>query len=133
MQVVTCYCPPKRRSATDKPPAEERRGLSPELAAYGFAKKCSPALEEEVSRAAAFYPSFEVAQRELGLRGRKMNVKEIRRISMQCGEGMLVLRRQMVESFFRYTEAGLEISDNVMWESVFPKGKRTRSPEISIG
>jgi hypothetical protein len=115
MQVVTSYCPPKRRGANEKPLTEERRGandgtlteerrgLSPELAAYGFAKKCSPALEEEVSRAAAFYPSFEVAQKELGHRGRTMNVKEIRRISMQCGEGLLVLRRQMVESFLNDT------------------------------
>ena len=103
LHVITCYCPPKPRGANDDPLPEERRGLSPELAAYGFGKKCSPALEEEVSRAAAFYPSFEVAQRELALRGRKMNVKEIRRISMQCGEGLLVLRRQMVESFFDNT------------------------------
>ena len=31
------------------------------------------------------------------------------------------------------TEAGLRIPDDVTRESVFPKGKRTRSPEISIG
>jgi hypothetical protein len=102
-QIITAYCPPKRRQAGTDSPIEERRGLSPELAAYGFAKKCSPALEEEVSRAAAFYPSFEVAQKELAIRGRRMNVKEIRRVSMQCGEGLLVHRRQMVESFLKDT------------------------------
>jgi hypothetical protein len=97
-QVVTFYCPPKRRSAKDENVPEERHGISPEFSLYGFVKGCSPALEEKVARASAFYPSFSVAKEELSREDVETDVKTVPRISMQCGGDILVMRSQMVKS-----------------------------------
>ena len=68
--------------------------LSIELVPFGFGKGCSPGLESRVSRQAALCPSLQMAQQELGRSGLKMDVKTVRRIAQQCGEGLLVLRRE---------------------------------------
>jgi hypothetical protein len=89
--IVTTYFPPARKKKNEVV-AEKRSGLSPEQALLGFGVKCSPGLEEKVARAVALYPSIKLAQQELKRQGIAMNVKEIRRIAMQCGEGILSLR-----------------------------------------
>jgi hypothetical protein len=107
LQVTTLYCAPKsNRSPTDH--TEARAGLYPELAAYGFAKKSSAAFEDHVTRRAAMYPSFEVATRELHQEGIDINVKEVRRITLQCGESLLAMRLVMVQDFL----AGTLITSN---------------------
>ncbi|MDR2763019.1 MAG: hypothetical protein LBB88_10480 [Planctomycetaceae bacterium] len=80
-----------------------RSGLYPELDVFGFAKNSSPALEEKVARAVALYPSLELAQRELAARGLSLDIKEIRRIAMQCGESILTLRLLMLHKYLNGT------------------------------
>lgn len=90
--VASLYCAPRKkligRADANVP------GLHIELVPFGFGKGCSPALESRVARQAALCPSLQMAQQELGRSGLKMDVKTVRRIAQQCGEGLLVLRRQ---------------------------------------
>ena len=103
--VTTLYCAPARtkNSRDDHVVTEERRGLYPELALYGFAKKSSAALENKVSRAAVLYPSFDIARQELAADGLALDVNEVRRITLQCGEGLLALRCEKVKRYFEGT------------------------------
>ena len=109
LEATTLYCAPARENPPCENPheakiaLEERRGLYPELALYGFAKKSSAALENKVSRAAVLYPSFAIAQQELAADGLVLDVKEIRRITLQCGEGLLALRCEKVKRYFSGT------------------------------
>ena len=103
-------------------PTESRAGLYPELAAYGFAKKSSAAFEDHITRRAALCPSFEVATRELNQEGIDINVKEVRRIALQCGESLLAMRLVMVQAFLASAlNAGNELAGKrVVIEIVFP-------------
>ena len=94
LQVTTLYCAPKGNQTH---PTESRDGLYPELAAYGFAKKSSAAFEDHVTRKVALCPSFEIATRELNREGIDIDVKEVRRIALQCGESLLAMRLVMVQ------------------------------------
>ena len=69
------------------------RGLHIELAQFGFAKGCSPALESRVSREAALCPSLQLAQEQLAREGVQLDVKTVGRITYQCGGGLLALRK----------------------------------------
>ena len=102
LQVTTLYCAPQSKQANPHD-IEARTGLYPELAAYGFAKKSSAALEDHVTRRVALSPSFEVATRELNHEGIDIHVKEVRRIALQCGESLLAMRLVMVQSFLAGT------------------------------
>jgi hypothetical protein len=114
LYVTTLYCPPDSKGKPrDK--TEARTGLYPELAAYGFAKKSSAAFEELVARRVAFYPSFELATQELNREGIDINVKEVRRIALQFGEGILAMRLIMVQDFF---EGTLPTSDKLAGKRV---------------
>jgi hypothetical protein len=99
LTITTFYCAPTRNNNKDDNETEIRRGLYPELAAYGFAKKSSPALENRVVRAAVLYSSFELAQRELADNGLELDTKEIRRLTLQCGERLLSIRCEKVKQF----------------------------------
>lgn len=88
--ICSLYCAP-RRSLTGKA-REDAHGVYIELAQFGFAKGCSPALESLVARSAAWSPSFELAKRELARNGVTMDTKTVRRVTYQCGEGFLNLR-----------------------------------------
>jgi len=89
--VTSLYCAP-RRSWFGK--SEERvPGLHIELAQFGFAKGCSPALESRVSREAAVCPSLQLAQEQLAREGVPLDVKTVGRITYQCGGGLLALRK----------------------------------------
>jgi hypothetical protein len=102
LQVTTLYCVPKGNK-TNPHDIESRAGLYPELASYGFAKKSSAAFEDHVTRRSAISPSFEVATRELNQEGIDINVKEVRRITLQCGESLLAIRLVMVQAFLAST------------------------------
>lgn len=88
--VTSLYCAVRRRKNT--PPDQRTPGVYVELAQFGFGKGCSPALESTVARQAALCPSFQFATQELERRGVKLDVKAVRRIATQCGEGLLGLR-----------------------------------------
>jgi hypothetical protein len=98
LEITTLYCAPARSNDRNTV-TEERRGLYPELALYGFAKGVSACLEDRIVRAATLYPSCEVARRELEKDGLDLDVKTIRRVTLHCGETLLALRREKVELF----------------------------------
>jgi len=100
--VTSLYCEPRSgwfRKRTEKVP-----GLHVELAQFGFGKGCSPGLESRVSRQTALCPSLQFAQEELAREGLEMDVKTIRRITYQCGSGLLALR---TEELLRWREGKL--------------------------
>lgn len=106
--VASLYCAPRRkllgRGEKNVP------GLHIELAPFGFGKGCSPALESRVARQAALCPSMQMARQELDRNGLKMDVKTVRRIAEQCGEGLLVLRREELLQWREGTlPAGVEL------------------------
>jgi hypothetical protein len=90
--VTTAYCAPRRTKATD--PSEQLAGLYPELAAFGFGKGCSPALQYKVARIVALSPSIDVARKELRREGIVLDKKMVRRIAEQLGYQLLELRRR---------------------------------------
>jgi hypothetical protein len=90
--ITTAYCAPRRTKATD--PSEQLVGLYPELAAFGFGKGCSPALQYKVARIVALNPSINVAWKELRREGIVLDKKTVRRIAEQLGHQLLELRRR---------------------------------------
>lgn len=93
--VTSLYCAP-RKSAGNTAAVS---GLDIELAQFGFGKGCSPALESRVARQAALGPSFAFAKQELARNGVELDVKAVRRITYQCGAGLLQLRRHELEEW----------------------------------
>ena len=90
MWFTSLYCAPRKGwfgGADETVP-----GMYVELAQLGFGKGCSPGLQSRVARQAALCPSFQFAQQELQRSGVKLDVKAVRRIATQCGEGMLTVR-----------------------------------------
>lgn len=95
--ISTLYCPPGRGRNAD--PSEQRIGLYPELAAFGFGKGCSPALQYKVARMLALSPSIAVARKELQREGIVLDKKTVRRIAEQMGLQLLELRRRELFSW----------------------------------
>ena len=92
--VSTAYCAPRRGKRDNAQPHEQQAGLYPELAALGFFKGCSPALQSTVARIVALSPSIAVAQKELARQGIRLDKKAVRRIAEQLGTQMLALRQR---------------------------------------
>lgn len=92
MWVASLYCEPRKRifGRSD----ETVPGQYIELAQFGFGKGVSPGLESRVARQAVICSSLELARQELERNGLKMNVKTVRRITYQCGENLLQLRKR---------------------------------------
>ena len=95
MWVTSLYCAPRKGwfSRTK----EKTPGMYVELAQFGFGKGCTPGLQSKVARQAALCPSLQFAQQELRRSGVKLDVKAVRRITNQCGEGLLCLRTQELQ------------------------------------
>jgi hypothetical protein len=94
MWVTSLYCVPRKgwlQRGKQKSP-----GMYVELAQFGYGKGCTPGLESRVARQAALCPSMKFAQQELERCGVKLDVKTVRRITNQCGEGLLRLRTEEV-------------------------------------
>ncbi|QDV41084.1 hypothetical protein Enr13x_73400 [Stieleria neptunia] len=91
------YCAPKKKllGRDDSP----RVGLHVSLAQFGFGKGVSPALESRVARQVALCPSIEVAHRELVRDGITLDIKAVKRIAYQSGDGLLRLRRHRLKLF----------------------------------
>jgi hypothetical protein len=93
MWVSSLYCAPRR---TDGDKDAKVPGLHVELAQFGFGKGCTPGLQVKVARQAALCPSLQFAQQELERDGVQLDVKTVRRITYQCGEGLLHLRKHQL-------------------------------------
>ena len=105
--ITTIYCAPRRRRDVD--PSEQLAGLYPELAAFGFGKGCSPALQYKVARIVALSPSIEVARKELRREGIVLDKKTVRRVSEQLGLQLLELRHR---ELFAWREGWLPAGDD---------------------
>jgi len=92
---TTLYCSPKKKlfGKDDAP----RVGLDITLAQFGFGKGVSPGLQSRVARKVALNPSIAFAHTELTREGVKLDAKAVRRITYQCGEGLLALRRHRIK------------------------------------
>jgi hypothetical protein len=88
--ITSLYCA-LRRNGRDTDDFR-RGGVYVELVQFGFGKGCSPGLESDVARQAANSPSYQFASEELARDGVDLDAKTVRRIALQCGEGMLNLR-----------------------------------------
>ena len=106
---TTLYCAPKKKlfRKDDAP----RVGLDITLAQFGFGKGVSPGLQSPVARQVALYPSIAFAHKELIQQGVKLDAKAIKRITYQCGEGLLALRRHRIKLLrARKLKAGTELT-----------------------
>jgi hypothetical protein len=92
LYITTLYCAPDKRRRGQGDGQEEILGLYPELAALGFGKGCSPALQYTVARIVAFSSSIEAARKELRRQGVVLDKKTVRRIAEQLGQQLLELR-----------------------------------------
>jgi hypothetical protein len=121
--ITSLYCAPLK--SWSRREDEEIPGAYVELAQFGFGKGCTPGLQSKVARQAALCPSFQFAKQELERDGVLMDVKTVRRIAEQCGEGMLCLRTHDLE-LFRAGDmpAGTELAGKRV--SVQIDGGRTR-------
>jgi hypothetical protein len=90
----TWYCAPRGGKRGTSQPSEQEAGLYPELAALGFGKGCSPALQYTVARIVALSPSIAVARKELARQGIRLDKKAVRRIAEQLGRQMLAWRQR---------------------------------------
>lgn len=107
MWVASLYCEPRRRLFKS---AEKIPGLYVELAQFGFGKGITPGLQSRVARQAALCPSLDLARQELERGGLTMDVKTVRRITYQCGDGLLRLRKhQLMQWREKKLTAGSEL------------------------
>ena len=120
--ITSLYCAPRpaRRQTDEKVP-----GVYVELAQFGFGKGCSPALQSKVARQAALCPSLEFARQELARDGVDLDVKTVRRMAQQTGEGLLRLR---LHELLLWREGKLPAGDELAGQrvSVQIDGGRTR-------
>lgn len=91
--IASLYCAPGKNSGAS---GERKSGLYVELAQFGCGKGVTPGLESRVARQAALCPSLELARDELMRNGVTLDVKAVRRITYQCGDGLLQLRKQQL-------------------------------------
>jgi len=92
--ISTWYCAPRPGKRGTSSPHEQQAGLYPELAALGFGKGCSPALQYTVARIVALSPSIAVARQELVRQGIHLDKKAVRRIAEHLGTQMLAWRQR---------------------------------------
>lgn len=92
---VTLYCDPKKKLlGKDNAP---RVGLDITLAQFGFGKGVSPGLQSRIARQVALCPSITFAHKELSHQGVALDTKALKRITYQCGDGLLALRRYRIK------------------------------------
>jgi len=114
MWVASLYCAPGKNRRSGK---ENRSGVYVELAQFGCGKGVTPGLQSRVARQAALCPSLELARRELERGGLPLDVKAVRRIAYQCGEGLLLLRKHQL----------------IQWrEGELPAGSEFRGQRVTV-
>lgn len=95
--VRSLYCAPRKRLFRNSD--QSRSGIYTEWIQFGGGKGVSPGLQSRVARAAALSPSLETARQELAREGLDLDYKTFRRITYDCGEGMLWVRKSQLEEF----------------------------------
>ena len=117
------YCPADKRkrdqliAANTLPEDAPGRGVHVELGEFGFGKGCTPGLQEDISRLVCWFPSMELARKELSRKGVKKNFKQIRRIALEMGFGMLDVRLQRI----------------VQWkENTLPRGQQLKGKKVAV-
>jgi len=123
MWITSLFCEPRKRLWPGK--VEKVPGVYIELVQFGFGKGVTPALQSRVSRQAALCPSLELAAQELLRDGLKLDVKTVRRITYQCGKGLLRLRKHQL---LRWREGQLPAGSELHGKRVTVQidGGRTR-------
>lgn len=91
--IASLYCGPGKNAGGS---SARQSGVYVELAQFGCGKGVTPGLESRVARQAVLCPSLELAREELVRNGLTMDVKTVRRITYQCGDGLLQLRKQQL-------------------------------------
>ena len=91
---TTLYCGPKKQRF--RKDDAQRVGLDITLAQFGFGEAVSPGLQTRVARQMALCPSIAFAPKELARQGVHLNTKAIKRITYQCGDGLLAMRRHRI-------------------------------------
>lgn len=105
--IASLYCAPRKNSGAA---GERKSGLYIELVQFGCGKGVTPGLESRVARQAALCPSLELARDELLRSGVALDVKSVRRIAYQCGDGLLQLRKhQLMQWRAGHLPAGTEL------------------------
>lgn len=89
--IASLYCAPRKKRF--RSPEETASGMYIELAQFGCGKGVSPGLQSRVARKAALCPSLELASKELQREGVSLDPKSVRRITYQCGDHLLRLRK----------------------------------------
>jgi hypothetical protein len=89
--IASLYCAP--RKSLLRSPDETASGMYVELAQFGCGKGVSPGLQSRVARKAAICPSLQLASKELEREGLGLDPKSVRRITYQCGDSLLRLRK----------------------------------------
>ena len=101
-------------------------GLYPEWAALGIREGASPALQSEAGRMVALMPSMEAAREELARRGCDLDVKTVRRLSLELGAEALAARKEDLLAWRRgELPAGTEMAGKRVGVAI--DGGRTRT------
>lgn len=145
--VTVWYCCPRR--SKKKPGVargagrrgKEPVGLYPEWAALGIREGVSPELQSEIGRQTVLGSSMEAARRELVRHGVDVDIKTVRRVSLELGLQALAARR---EALFCWREGRLEAGEDFQGKRVvvsidggrartrIPKRKGKRQKRIAI-
>jgi hypothetical protein len=96
--VSALYCAPQRLHR-GKRPGEDKGGLYPGPAVFGFHDGQSAALTGLVARQSTLMPSFGLARQELARRGLDLNVKVVHRATHGLGRQLLIARRTDLERY----------------------------------
>lgn len=98
ISISTPYLLPRKDSSKCGRPrgtgkrGKEGSGIYPELAVLGIREGVTSSLQEEVARTTIFLTSFELSRQELSHRGIELDVKTVRRITLELGEQALAAR-----------------------------------------
>lgn len=107
IRVSCAYCAPRtRRPERGFQRGVGRRGIEgaglyPEWAVLGISEGISPELQSTIARWAVMLPSLNAAREELARQGAHLDVKTVRRVALEVGQGALTVRREEVERFRR--------------------------------
>ena len=128
LTVCCWYCAPRRKKDGAGRRGRERIGLYPEWAALGIREGASPGAQSEAARLVVLMPSMEAGRAELERRGCDLDVKTVRRLTLELGAQALSARKEDLEAWRRgELVAGKEFAGKRI--AVAIDGGRTRTRE----
>jgi hypothetical protein len=95
--ITSLYCLP-RRTLFHKP-EEGTPGVYADLIQFGISNGVSPGLQSRVARKVALLPSIAMAHAELKREGVELDVKTVRRVTYDCGNNLLLHRKQLLDDW----------------------------------